>query len=176
MIELNRMILIGGMEKNAGKTTFSETVIKKVKTPIIGVKVTIFRGDRDFKKYLIQEETDPNRSKDSSRLLAAGAKRVFWIKTDENQVQKAMEELLESIPKETAILCESNSLRKFVKPSLFIMVEREKTLSPKATAMDVVKFADQTVKTSLKSDKITYSPDLSTKINFTNGIWKIEEI
>src|SRR5215469_3421006 len=91
-------------------------------------------------------ETQANTGTDSARFLAAGARRAFWLRTKQGYLaegmpllREALEEVaggdgrgareepangarVESAPRTTAVIVESNSLMQFVKPSLYFAV------------------------------------------------------
>ena len=93
-MKISRLLLIGGVEKNAGKTTLSTRIIRKILKQnqlsygIYGVKGTILRDVGGKKGYSIWEENDSKKLKDTGRLLAAGCRSVFWLRTDEEHAQK----------------------------------------------------------------------------------------
>ena len=96
--------MIGSAGANVGKTELACALIKKLgrTTDITGIKVTTIRAkdgecprggqgcgvcsslDEDFD---IMEETDSDTEKDTSRLLAAGAKRVFWLRVMKQRLE-----------------------------------------------------------------------------------------
>ncbi len=89
--------MVGAGDRNAGKTEFTCSLIRKFSSQhnIIGIKVTTIgevkgncpRGEvgcgvcpslkGDFS---ITEETDSQSDKDTCRMLASGAARVFWLR------------------------------------------------------------------------------------------------
>lgn len=75
-------------------------------------------------------ETGPDSGTDSSRFLAAGAKRSFWLRTKQGFLAEGLP-LLRSALAETSreaseepvpVIIESNSLMQFLKPSLYLAV------------------------------------------------------
>ena len=162
MIELEKMLMIGSAGRNAGKTEFACRLIRccTKDRDIIAVKVTTIadtnspcpRGVKgcgvcsslktDFE---ITEETCPDSGKDTSRLLAAGAKKVYWLRIRKDKLAGGAKALADLLGPDCRCVCESNSLRLTVKPSLFIIVKEAKSTHFKATARAVAHLADKIV-------------------------------
>ncbi len=162
MLKLDGMLMIGSAGINAGKTVLACEVIKKFckSTNITGIKVTTIKAkdgtcprggrgcgvcsslDGDF---CITEELRRNSSKDTSRLLAAGAHRVFWLRVMRSHLQLGLTALLSITGPDTISVCESNSLRYVVEPGLFLMVTAPNLKKWKASAQDVRRYVDKVV-------------------------------
>ncbi|MGB2807956.1 MAG: molybdenum cofactor guanylyltransferase [Sedimentisphaerales bacterium] len=160
MIKLDGMLMIGSAGANVGKTELACALIKKFgkTTDITGIKVTTIRAkdgqcprggqgcgvcsslDGDFD---IMEETDSNSEKDTARLLAAGAKRVFWLRVMKQRLEKGLASLRDIIGPDAVSICESNSLRQVVEPGLFLMVKGRDSKTWKSSARNVKKYADR---------------------------------
>ncbi len=188
-IELPNMLLIGASGRNAGKTEFSTRVIARFKESggIVAAKVTaISRADGVCPRkggrgcgvcttlngiYDIREETDPNKQKDTSRLLAAGAKRVVWMRVLKSRMKEGMAALQDFIGSDVPWLCESNSIRSAVKPGVFLMIE-DPSGKYKASAEEVARFADIKV----RSDQTDGSFDLDLdRLQLAGSAWVLKE-
>ena len=162
MIDIPGMIMVGAGDRNAGKTEFVCSLIRKFgpEHKITGIKVTTInestsgcpRGGqgcgvcaRFEGEFCITEETNDVSNKDTCRMLAAGAERVFWLRVLKTHLKKGMTALLEVIGNDQIIVCESNSLRKIVKPGLFFMVRNDKATKCKPSAEEVIVYADDIV-------------------------------
>ena len=144
---LNRLLLIAGTGRNVGKTTLACELIQEIsKTKIvIGVKISPhIHSQNDGADLIIKTDTfsiyreqDLNKEHDSSRMMQAGAKQVFYIQSEDYRVYEAFEKLLVEIDENHAIICESGGLRNYLKPSLFLMCNRkgEEILKEKAIAL-----------------------------------------
>tara|TARA_B100000965_G_C19394141_1_gene670361 strand:- start:204 stop:845 length:642 start_codon:yes stop_codon:yes gene_type:complete len=159
LLHIPQMILIGSSGRNSGKTTLAIALIKRWKRyfPVVGLKVTTIQ-DRDGAcprggkgcgvcnslngDYEILEEINRNLDKDTSLLLAAGADKVYWLKTLKSNIGDGIAALMQNIPANTIIVCESNSLRMSVKPGVFIMLDNSKDGQIKESAMAVMDKAD----------------------------------
>ena len=97
MINIPGMIMIGAGDRNIGKTEFACSLIRKFSSRrnIIGIKVTTIDETRGGcphggdgcgvcaslqGNFCITEETDSKPDKDTCRMLAAGATKVFWLR------------------------------------------------------------------------------------------------
>lgn len=163
------MLLVGGWEKNAGKTTFTTRLISKLKSKnikkIICAKVTVLRDFDGKKEPEIWEEYNPERQKDTGRMLKAGADKVYWLKTDEEHVNQGLNNLLTKIPDGHFLICESNILRAYAEPDLFIMIKRDKPLGQKQSAKDVEEFVDLFVTSRMEQKGLEYDPSVSEIVN-----------
>lgn len=72
--------------------------------------------------YQIYEETSLESAKDTSRMLRSGATKVYYIQAEPDDVSKAFTELLQRIPANAPIVCESNSLGDFFIPGLHLLI------------------------------------------------------
>jgi hypothetical protein len=132
---LPNLLLIAGTGRNSGKTTMACAIIRKFSTsyPIIAVKISphlhakvhdlqlIFSGEN----FYIGEEIDDSKHRDSSRMLAAGARRSFFIMNREEQLWEAFQKVLSLVDHEDYIVCESGGLRNVVTPGLFFMMSND---------------------------------------------------
>ena len=183
MIDAPRMLMLGSSGRDSGKTTFACALIEKLKgrQPLIGAKVTTIRerggtcprGARGCGvcgslqgPYCITEEKFADGAKDTQRLLAAGAKKVYWLRVLKDHLEEGASALLDEIDKSIPVICESNSLRTVVEPGLFLMFRRRARGSIKASAKTVLKHADQVV----AFDGQTFDFDLDD-LDIADGAW-----
>jgi molybdopterin-guanine dinucleotide biosynthesis protein A len=162
MIKIPAMIMIGAADRNVGKTEFACSLIRKFgsRHGVIGIKVTTIdkahgscpRGgqgcgvcDTLDSNFCITEETDSRSAKDTCRMLAAGAKKVFWLRVLKNHLKEGLDALLAAVGTDAVCVCESNSLRLIVEPGLFFMFKAVGSDNCKATAASVEKYTDRTV-------------------------------
>ena len=139
IIRIPQSVMIGSVGRNTGKTEFACTMIRSLLRHhrVFAVKVTtIYEGrvscvrgnggcgvctamDREL---LLTEETDRHRAKDTSRMLAAGAERVWWLRVRESSLDDAARELTRLVPEGGILVFESNSMRRVCEPDLFFML------------------------------------------------------
>ena len=183
MIFMPGMLMIGAAGRKAGKTQFACGLIKKFSSQhrIIGIKVTSIdggnkgchRGATDCNictrlegVYEICEETDRQNAKDTGRMLASGADRVFWLRCEKTRLEQGMAALLEIIGTDTVSICESNSLRTVVEPGVFVMVAGAGDACWKESAKNVVHYADRVV--SFDGKQFDFRDDM---IQLKEGKW-----
>jgi len=186
MIKLDGMLMIGSAGINAGKTVLACEVIKKFckSTNITGIKVTTIkakdgtcpRGGRGCGvcssldgNFCITEELKRNSSKDTSRLLAAGAHRVFWLRVMRSHLKQGLNALLSIMGPDAVSICESNSLRHVLEPGLFLVVTAPNLKKWKASAQDVRRYVDKVV----VSDGSSFDFDID-EIKLTQRRWQSE--
>ncbi len=131
-IQIPNLLLIAGNGRNVGKTTLACKIIKLFadETDTIGLKITphfhpVNEADVIYKtdNFIIVNEKQIS-SKDSSRMLQAGAKQVFFVIAKREFFHEAVEQLLQLLP-ENLIVCESGGLHDWVTPGLFFMVKHK---------------------------------------------------
>ncbi len=187
MINAPNILLIGAAGRNTGKTTFACRVIESISkdTPLVAAKITTIterngqcpRGgegcgacsslEGDFQ---ITQETDSSSDKDTARLLRAGAKKVYWLRTQKDCLKEAATALLETIGPGTPCVIESNSLRLIAQPSLFIMTKDAGTSEYKPSAKDVADLTDMMI--SFSGTSFDTNPD---DIRLSNDKWTIRK-
>lgn len=175
--------MIGSTGRNSGKTTLSTNFIKinKNKLNIIGLKVTTI-AERDGScprggegcgicsslvgNYDIKIEEGHDNSKDTVRLVQAGAKKVYWIRAHKDYLKDAYKEFRDLINPNEFIVCESNSLRNYVKPRVFAMIKNTSDEHIKPTAAQVIDQADIVLgKFRGEKEALEYVEDLVFKEN-----------
>jgi molybdopterin-guanine dinucleotide biosynthesis protein A len=120
--------------------------------------------------FEISEENDKTTGKDTSRMLVAGAKKVYFIKSEKDKLELAFSELMKIIPRNSIIVCESNYLRQYIKPGLFILIRNNEDDNLKESYVSTLKFADKIV--NFKSSNWDFQP---SRISFQDNEWIIKE-
>ncbi len=174
------ILLVGGAVRNVGKTSLICKIIEKFskENRIYALKIkTIYEGDGFFHgkdshplsgNYTVSEHTKQSDDTDTQRMFAAGAERIFYIKTKSEFLETAFFELFNKQSKDVLWICESVSLREIIQPSVFLLIlksENKTDLKPSAERM--LSFADQIIET----DGITHNFDLN-RISVSNAIWE----
>lgn len=190
IIDIPQMLLIGSTGRNSGKTSIAIEFIEKWKKhfSIFGLKVTTIhekngkcpRGGEGCGvcatlegNYEIIEEIDLDKKKDTSMLLKAGADRVFWIKTLKENTADAIEDFMRRVPQDALIICESNTLRKTVKPGFFIMLNSTDTKHVKESAKQVMGEADTVMSYDFENKINKIVDDIEVvKTNYGLGVRK----
>jgi len=173
--------MIGGASRNIGKTELSCTLINKFcpTNKIIGLKVcSIYPDDNKFHRtgeisveennFTIIEETRITGSKDTIRMKNAGASRIFYIRVKDNYLEEAINKFFKIVNPKSIIICESNSLRRLIKPGLFLIIKSEYPKHIKESAKQLMKNADMIIISDGKSFKTDFS-----HIVFSTKGWKL---
>jgi hypothetical protein len=155
--QARNLLLIGAAGRNVGKTTLAAALVEKMREwnrPVNAAKIITVerkgapcphggRGcgacslDSDF---VLCREYAHTGGKDTARLLAAGADRVFLLRS----LKTALPSAFAALQKENGglpLIAESNSLRAAVSPALFVMLVRDSP-PPKPSALAVMDRAD----------------------------------
>jgi hypothetical protein len=92
--------------------------------------------------FLLNEEKDPKGRRDTSRFLAAGARRALWLRAREGRLARAVPSLLEALGGDEHVIIESNSILAFLQPAVFLLVIGESGRDLKASARQFLGRAD----------------------------------
>lgn len=152
MTDNSRLLIVGGSGRNVGKTEFVCRLIEKTcsRHKVFALKVSAvfpdeetFHGDHPDNEpaLCLFEETRRDTAKDTSRMLRAGACRVFYLRSADDGILTGFAQFQSLIPPDAVIVCESNSLVRFLKPGLFILVKASRG-SMKARALSLLEHAD----------------------------------
>jgi molybdopterin-guanine dinucleotide biosynthesis protein len=130
-----RIVMVGGHTRNIGKTSVIEGIIKAMPEPgWTAVKITQFghgmcsingescgceTGEHQFS---MTTERGRKPGTDTARFLAAGAKRSLWLRTRQGELFTALSSLRSAIELDEFVIVESNSLRRFIKPAVYLQV------------------------------------------------------
>ncbi len=128
------LLIVGGAGRNAGKTEFCCRLIQKLAThhDIYALKVSavlpdelMYHGDHsslpaDIKLF---KEENSKSTKDTSRMLRAGAKAVYFLHGDNETIVKGYHQFKQQIPPGSLIISESNSLAAHIEPGLLVVVK-----------------------------------------------------
>jgi hypothetical protein len=72
--------------------------------------------------WAISEERERSGKSDTSRFLTAGAKKVFWVRTEQGRLAEAMPAFRKKLEGARNVIIESNSVLKFLRPDLYLTV------------------------------------------------------
>ncbi len=131
------LVVVGGHTRNIGKTSVVAGLIAALpefqwtalKITQYGHNVCSTEGEPcecvtsdPEHPFAISEETDRDSGTDTGRFLAAGARRVYWVRTAAGQLGYAMPGLRRILATGEHIIAESNSILQFLKPALYLVV------------------------------------------------------
>lgn len=161
MIRAPHILLIGASGQNQGKSTLSCRIIERYAgtQPIVAAKITSIRkrngecprggkgcgvcssleGD-----WALSEEVGDNPTKDTGRMLSAGAQQVFWLRVFHSHLDEGIRALLERVG-DRPLVCEGNSPRLVMEPGTYVVSRHRATAEHKASAAAVQQHVDQTL-------------------------------
>ncbi|HMK24040.1 MAG TPA: hypothetical protein VK466_17025 [Terriglobales bacterium] len=178
------LLVIGGHSRSVGKTSVVAGLIAALpefhwtaaKITQYGHGICSANGEpcdcaSNDHSWAVTEEKDRRGDSDTSRFLAAGADRVYWIRTEQGRLAEAMPALRERIKNAQNVILESNSVLKFLRPDLYLTVLDPSTADFKNSARE---FLDRASAVILHQDKsgIAWS-DVSLKPVATKPIFRI---
>ena len=108
------------------------------------------------------EEKNRNGDSDTSRFLAAGAERVWWVRTEQGRLAEAMPRIREKLNNAQSVIVESNSILKFLRPDLYVTVLDPSTADFKSSAREFLDRADAAILHEAKNGDLAWK-DVSLK-------------
>lgn len=164
MIIYDPMIMIGATGRNIGKTEFAISLIEHLckDRPVIGLKVTTVREREgvcprggqgcgvcsSFEgHYLLTREATGPDNKDTTKMLNAGAREVFWLRVHHEYLTEGINDFLKTMEAygNPTVICESNSLRTVVEPGQFIIIKGKDDQVIKPSCREVLCFPHEVV-------------------------------
>jgi hypothetical protein len=152
------IIVIGGHSRSVGKTSVVAGLIAAlpefewaaVKITQYGHGVCSANGEAcdcatADHSWAISEERDRSGESDTSRFLVAGAKRALWVRTEQGRLAEAMPALRTKMEAANNVIIESNSILKFLRPDLYLIVLDPATKDFKNSAREFLDRADAVI-------------------------------
>jgi hypothetical protein len=153
-----KLVVVGGQGRKVGKTSVIAGLVREL-NPLAwtAVKISHHGGDDDSQDtpsaddlpahldFLWSEEKDPNGHGDTSRYLAAGARRALWMRARGGTLAQALPGFLKAMEGDEHVIIESNSILAFLKPAVFLLVIDESRQELKASASQFLSRADALV-------------------------------
>lgn len=171
------MILISGNGRGAGKTTFACDLIRKFfnQIKITGIKISPhFHKPNEYAELIyadddliLTRERNVSEGKDSSRMLQAGADKVFFVQTRDKIHPGALMKLSTLWDSGEPVICESGGLINHVSPGLFFVLYKS-GISGKEPVGNHLNRADKLI--DLTNQDFDF--DISS-IGFTNSNWHL---
>jgi len=129
------LVVVGGHTRNIGKTSVMAALIREfaplgwtaVKVTQYGHGVCSHDGHAcacapEEHPFALTEERDSRAGSDTSRFLAAGARRSLWLRARQGQLGEALPLLTRKIARTPWVVIESNSILDFIDPLLYLVV------------------------------------------------------
>jgi hypothetical protein len=149
------VVVVGGHTRNIGKTSVVAGLIAALpELRWTAIKITQFGHgvcsangepcdcETADHTLAISEERERASGTDSSRYLAAGAARSFWVRTQQGQLAEAMPRVRQLIAGVENVLIESNSVLRFLQPDLSLSVLDPSVADFKPSALRYLDRAD----------------------------------
>lgn len=153
MIYMPKLILVTGNGRNIGKTTLVEALIKLLssQTKVYGLKVVklgeskgSFHGDHsnlsngrggnqiddliyDTKTRLVDSIIEENMecpSKDTARMVIAGAEKAWFIQSSETELEEVINLWIRQSEPDGIVVCESAILRSCLIPGVMVAIKQ----------------------------------------------------
>jgi hypothetical protein len=169
------IIVIGGHSRSVGKTSVVAGLIAALpEYNWTALKITqhghgICSADgepchcaADDHSWAISEEQDRWGKSDTSRFLAAGAVRAWWVRTEQGRLAEAMPEVRQKLAECQNAILESNSVLKFLRPDLYLTVLDPATADFKKSAQELMDRADAVILHEAKTQAVVWR-DISMK-------------
>ena len=147
--------MVGGHTRNIGKTSVVEGIIRATqelnwtaaKITQFGHGVCSVNGEAcgcavSEHQFSITEERQKQTTTDTARFLAAGARRSLWVRTKQGELITALPAFKKRIEEDEFVIVESNSLRRFMTPSIYLQVLDTANPDFKASAQQYFDLSD----------------------------------
>jgi hypothetical protein len=157
------LLVIGGHSRSVGKTSVVAGLIAALpefhwtaaKITQYGHGICSANGEAcdcasNDHSWAISEEQSRAGDSDTSRFLAAGADRAYWVRTEQGRLAEAMPALRARIKSANHVILESNSVLKFLRPDLYLTVLDPATADFKTSARE---FLDRATAVILHENK-----------------------
>jgi hypothetical protein len=152
------LIVIGGHSRGVGKTSVVSGLIAALpEYNWVAMKITqhrhridpkdgeTYNSSSDDQSWAISEELDRFGDSDTSRFLAAGATRAWWVRTEPGCLAEAVPAIGGKLSDSDNAILESNSILKFVRPDLYLTVLDPATADFKDSAREFFDRADAVI-------------------------------
>ncbi|HEY3136634.1 MAG TPA: hypothetical protein VGL29_11460 [Blastocatellia bacterium] len=130
-----KLVMIGGHSRNIGKSSVVEGLIRALpefnwtaaKITQFGHGICSMNGKAcgcavSEHQFSITEERNRDTGTDTARFLAAGARRSLWVRTKQGELLTALPIFQKKIQGDQFVIVESNSLRRFMNPAVYLQV------------------------------------------------------
>ncbi|HVO81070.1 MAG TPA: hypothetical protein VMT28_10085 [Terriglobales bacterium] len=149
------IVVVGGHSRSVGKTSVVAGLIAALREyNWTALKITqyghgICSADgqpcdcaTNDHTWAVTEEKNWTGDSDSSRFLAAGAARAWWVRTEQGRLAEAMPTIRQRLAEAENVILESNSILKFLRPDIYLTVLDPATADFKKSAKEFLDRAD----------------------------------
>ncbi|MGD0099236.1 MAG: hypothetical protein ABSC60_02700 [Acidobacteriota bacterium] len=163
-------LVVGGHSRKVGKTSITAGLIKafpEYSWTAAKISSHWHMDSPTGEICVIHEERNREGESDSSRYLAAGAARSFWIRVKEERTEDAVQQFLPILKSSPFLIIESNCVLQYIQPDLFIVVLRNDVEDFKNSARETLGRANAVVLVNRHSSPPTWKSFVEEK---TSGI------
>jgi hypothetical protein len=152
------IVVIGGHSRSVGKTSVVAGLITALREhKWTALKITQYghgicsqNGESchcatEDHTWAVSEEKDRSGESDTSRFLVAGARRAWWVRSEQGRLAEAMPAIRQRLAESENAILESNSILKFIRPDLYLTVLNPETADFKRSAQEFLDFADAVI-------------------------------
>jgi hypothetical protein len=177
LISIPNLVIIAGTGTNSGKTTIACRLIEQQrKLDPVAIKISPNFHEStpglellaEGNGYSVYREKNSALTKDTSRMLRAGARMVFFAKVTDNTLFEAFKKIMENVSGFPPIICESPALRYYVDPGMFIIMSSDVVKKHKD-----ISSLEKLPHVKLTLDKVSSSDELP--VSFCKGKWMLKE-
>ena len=118
--------------------------------------------------YLLLRERGSNSTKDSGRMLAAGATEVFYLQLRHRNLTTEFLKFLQHLPSSQPVIIESGALLELAQPGLFVLVKNKNVPAIKP-GLDSLGHPPDVV-LNFENNEFDFDPG---RISFTGEKWMI---
>ena len=149
------IVVVGGHTRNIGKTTLAAQLLAAtrdrhwtaMKITQYGHGVCSANGEpcdcaTADHAVAVSEERSTGSGSDTARMLAAGAQRVLWVRTQQGDLADAMPRVRKELAASDHVLIESNSILRFLRPDVYVAVLQPDVADFKPSALRYLDRAD----------------------------------
>ena len=152
-----KLVVVGGHARDIGKTSVAAAIIAATrdlgwtafKLTQYGHHVCATDGAScecaptdPLHPFAIDRETSLEGATDTSRFLVAGAAEAYWARTPQGGLAEAMPEIRRLIAGKPYVIMESNSILRFLRPDLYLVVLDWDNADFKSSARENLDLAD----------------------------------
>ena len=179
------IVVVGGHSRNIGKTSVVAGLIAALpaynwtafKLTQFGHGLCSLDGKpcecaTEDRCWAMTEEKDGSGKSDTSRFLVSGARRAFWVRTEQGRLDEAMPAIQRRIAEAENAILESNSILQFIEPDLYITVLDPATEDFKASAQKYLDRADAIVLHESQTDPPRWN-DVGAALDTKRRVFRI---
>lgn len=161
-----KLVVVGGHSRNTGKTAVAAAIIAATRElGWTALKLTQYghnlcsedgracdcAPENPDHPFAISREESRSGRTDTSRFLAAGAAEAYWVRTPVGRLAEALPAICGLMEGKPYVIVESNSLLRFLRPDVYLVVLDADTADFKPSALENLDRADAFVQVDSRS-------------------------